>query len=100
MKDRKRSEEGTMSYNYVEFNDTTGEYLSIIDGLRYITREKDSAKMNITNESKIVIRSKDRSVVDYINGVIPGEKNGIYKNFKNVILTSSIGYPNIEFTCV
>jgi deoxyguanosine kinase len=98
MKDRMRSEDGLTNYNYVEFNIDTGVYLSIIDGLRYITRGKDSSLLNIKNESKIIIRSKEKGVIDYINGAVPGAKQGIYKNFKNVILTSIIGYPNIEFT--
>ena len=74
--------------------------MSIIDGIRYITREKDRTLLNIDSNSKIIVRSKERRIVDYINGDVPGEKQGLNKNFKNVILTSSIGYPNIEFTFV
>ena len=84
--------------NHGEFSIYTGEYLSIIDGLRYITREKDSVQLMIDSSSKIIVRSKSSHVIDYINGVIPGERNGVNKNFKNIIHTSIIGYPNTEFT--
>jgi deoxyguanosine kinase len=100
MKDRKMNELGDSRRNHVEFSIDTGEYLSIIDGLRYITREKDSLQLKIDSSSKIIVRSKSSHVIDYINGVIPGERNGVNKNFKNIIHTSIIGYPNTEFTYV
>ena len=83
---------------YVEFNMETAEYLSIIDGIRFLTRDKESASLNIDSGSRIVVRSKMSGVVGYINGDIPGSYTGKYKSFKNVIQTSVIGYPNIEFT--
>ena len=86
--------------NHLEYNMETAEYLSIIDGLRYISREKDNALINIDNGSKIIVRSKVRTVIDYINGIVPGEKQGVNKSFKNIIYSSSIGYPNTEFTYV
>ena len=100
MKDRNMKELGESRRNHVEFCIDTGEYLSIIDGLRFITREKDSALLNIDSNSKIVVRSNSSNVINYINGIIPGERNGIYKIFKSIIQTTIIGYPHIEFTPV
>ena len=100
MRDRNMEELGESRRNHVEFCIETGEYLSIIDGLRFITREKDSALLNIDSNSKIVVRSNSSNVINYINGIIPGERNGIYKIFKSIIQTTIIGYPHIEFTHV
>lgn len=94
------NKENAIHHKFVEFSTDTGEFLSIIDGIRYITRDKESSWLNIDNGARIVVRSKVRSIIDYINGTVPGELRGVYKNFKNVIHTSVIGYPNIEFTYV
>ena len=85
--------------NDVEHSSDAGEYLSIIDGLRYLTRG-DTTSIHVDQCSRIIVRSKNRNVVDYINGIIPGEPHGINKSFKNVIHTSIIGYPNIQFVHV
>tara|TARA_B100000900_G_C20164986_1_gene547486 strand:+ start:21 stop:326 length:306 start_codon:yes stop_codon:yes gene_type:complete len=82
--------------NDVEHNSDAGEYLSIIDGLRFLTRG-DTSSLHVDQSSRIIVRSKNREVVDYINGIIPGDTKGINKSFKNVIHTSIIGYPNIHF---
>jgi len=100
MKDRNMKELGESRRNHVEFCIDTGEYLSMIDGLRYITREKDNALIKIDSSSKIIVRSHSSNVINYVNGVTPGERNGIYKIFKNIIQTTIIGFPNIEFTYV
>lgn len=86
--------------SYVDFNLVTAEYLSIIDGIRYLTRDKESANLNINSGNRIVVRSQMSEVIGYINGDLPGCNSGKYKSFKNVIHTSIIGYPNIEFTKV